>query len=56
MKKVTIPTKDIIPVQTQRVRGFRVQEKAWLLNDEYGPLIVDQDKLSYRWTPSIRWN
>ena len=42
-EKVTIPTKDIIPVQTQRVRGLRVQEKGWLLNDEYGPLVVDQD-------------
>ena len=42
-EKVTIPTEDIIPVQTQRVRGLRVQEKAWLLNDEYGPLVVDQD-------------
>ena len=42
-EKVTIPTKDIIPVQTQRVRGLRVQEKRWLLNDEYGPLVVDQD-------------
>lgn len=42
-EKVTIPTKDIIPVQTQRVRGLRVQEKEWLLNDEYGPLVVDQD-------------
>jgi len=42
-EKVTIPTKDIIPVQTQRVRGLRVQEKGWLLNDEYRPLVVDQD-------------
>ena len=42
-EKVTIPTEDIIPVQTQRVRGLRVQEKGWLLNDEYGPLVVDQD-------------
>ena len=42
-EKVTIPTKDIIPVQTQRVRGLRVQEKEWLLNDEYRPLVVDQD-------------
>ena len=42
-EKVTIPTKDIIPVQTQRVRELRVQEKGWLLNDEYRPLVVDQD-------------
>ena len=42
-EKVTISTKDIIPVQTQRVRGLRVQEKGWLLNDEYRPLVVDQD-------------
>ena len=42
-EKTTVPTKDIIPVQTQRVRGFRVQEKEWLLNDEYRPLIIDRD-------------
>ena len=42
-EKVTIPTKDIIPVQTQRVREFSVQDKEWLLNDEYGPLIIDRD-------------
>ena len=42
-EKTTVPTKDIIPVQTQRVREFRVQDKEWLLNDEYGPLIIDQD-------------
>jgi len=42
-EKTTIPTKDIIPVQTQRVREFRVQDKEWLLNDEYGPLIIDRD-------------
>ncbi len=42
-EKTTIPTKDIIPVQTQRVRGLRVQEKEWLLNDEYRPLIIDRD-------------
>ena len=34
-EKTTVPTKDIIPVQTQRVREFRVQDKEWLLNDEY---------------------
>ena len=42
-EKTTVPTKDIIPVQTQRVRGLRVQEKEWLLNDEYRPLIIDRD-------------
>ena len=42
-EKTTVPTKDIIPVQTQRVREFRVQDKEWLLNDEYGPLIIDRD-------------
>ena len=42
-EKITVPTKDIIPVQTQRVREFRVQDKEWLLNDEYGPLIIDRD-------------
>ena len=42
-EKTTVPAKDIIPVQTQRVREFRVQDKEWLLNDEYGPLIIDRD-------------
>jgi len=42
-EKTTVPTKDIIPVQTQRVRELRVQDKEWLLNDEYGPLIIDRD-------------
>ena len=42
-EKTTVPTKDIIPVQTQRVREFRVQDKEWLLNDKYGPLIIDRD-------------
>jgi len=42
-EKLTIPSKDIIPVQTQRVRALRVQDREWLLNDEYGPLIVDRD-------------
>ena len=42
-EKTTIPTKDIIPVQTQRVRELRVQDREWLLNDEYGPLIIDQN-------------
>ena len=26
-EKITVPTKDIIPVQTQRVREFKVQDK-----------------------------
>jgi len=42
-EKTTVPTKNIIPVQTQRVRELRVQDKEWLLNDEYGPLIIDRD-------------
>ena len=42
-EKLTIPSEDIIPVQTQRVRALRVQDREWLLNDEYGPLIVDRD-------------
>ena len=25
------------------MREFRVQDKEWLLNDEYGPLIIDRD-------------
>ena len=41
--KVLIDAEKIIPVQTQRVRGLRVQEKEWLLNDEYRPLIIDQE-------------
>jgi len=41
--KVLIDAQKIIPVQTQRVRGLRIQEKEWLLNDEYRPLIIDQD-------------
>tara|TARA_Y100000588_G_scaffold248165_1_gene262622 strand:- start:291 stop:812 length:522 start_codon:yes stop_codon:yes gene_type:complete len=41
--KVLIDAEKIIPVQTQRVRGLRIQEKEWLLNDEYRPLIIDQD-------------
>jgi len=41
--KVVINTEKIIPVQTQRVRGLRIQEKEWLLNDEYRPLIIDED-------------
>ena len=42
-EKTTVLTKDIIPVQAQRVREFRVQDKEWLLNDEYRPLIIDRD-------------
>ena len=41
--KVLIDAEKIIPVQTQRVRGLRVKEKEWLLNDEYRPLIIDQE-------------
>ena len=38
-------TATIIPVQTQRVRMFKLlaKDKTWLLEDQYNPLIIDID-------------
>ena len=42
-KKELVRRSSIIPVQTQRVIGLKVKEKEWLLNDEYRPLVIDND-------------
>lgn len=40
-----VETESIRPVQTQRVRAFKLlaRDKSWLLEDRYNPLIIDID-------------
>lgn len=40
-----VKTESIRPVQTQRVRAFKLlaRDKSWLLEDRYNPLIIDID-------------
>ncbi len=44
-EKILISTESIIPVQTQRVRAFklRAKQKEQLLNGSYSPLIIDKE-------------
>ena len=44
-EKTLISTESIIPVQTQRVRAFklRAKQKEQLLNGSYSPLIIDKE-------------
>ena len=44
-EKTLITTESIIPVQTQRVRAFklRAKQKEQLLNGSYSPLIIDKE-------------
>ncbi|HJL80803.1 MAG: ParB N-terminal domain-containing protein [Gammaproteobacteria bacterium] len=44
-KKQVVMTATIVPVQTQRVRVFKLlaKDKTWLLEDQYNPLIIDID-------------
>jgi len=44
-KKIRISTESIIPVQTQRVRAFKLRnkQKDQLLSGSYNPLIIDKD-------------
>ncbi len=44
-EKTLISTESIIPVQTQRVRAFklRTKQKEQLLNGSYSPLIIDKE-------------
>ena len=44
-EKILISTESIIPVQTQRVRAFklRANQKEQLLSGSYSPLVIDKD-------------
>ena len=43
--KEVVKADSITPVQTQRVRAFKLlaRDKSWLLEDRYNPLIIDID-------------